>query len=95
MSALNDSEKRRCAQIAIDLGVNYLKTSTGTHKLGGATVQDADLLMGIVHDNNVKVKAAGGIRDLSSITEYLNLGVHRIGTSSGISIIKEFMDATN
>jgi deoxyribose-phosphate aldolase len=95
MSALNDSEKRRCAQMSIDVGVDYLKTSTGTHKLGGATVPDAELLMSMVDGNQVKVKAAGGIRELSTIVEHLNLGVDRIGTSSGISIIKEFKDATH
>ncbi len=89
MSALNDNEKQRQAQMGIEEGVDYLKTSTGTHSKGGASLADVQLLMALTKGTSVKVKAAGGIRDLQSALSYLRLGTHRLGTSAGIQIIQE------
>ena len=37
--------------------------------------------------NNIQIKASGGIRDLETAKQYIDLGVSRIGTSSGIAIV--------
>jgi deoxyribose-phosphate aldolase len=40
-----------------------------------------------VAGNKVKIKASGGIKDAETALEYINIGVNRLGTSSGVSII--------
>ncbi len=40
--------------------------------------------------NDVKVKAAGGIRDLNTALKMIEAGAERLGTSSGIKIIEEY-----
>lgn len=78
---LNEEEKAKCCQIAIESGAGYVKTSTGFSG-GGATVEDVTLLKNICRDR-AKVKASGGIRDLATIERLLQSGADRIGTSSG------------
>jgi len=39
---------------------------------------------------NCKIKAAGGIRTAKQVMEFLEAGVERIGTSSGVQMINEF-----
>jgi deoxyribose-phosphate aldolase len=95
MSALNNNEKQRYAQMGIEEGVDYLKTSTGTHGNGGASLEDVQLLITLTTGTRVKVKAAGGIRDLKSALSYLQLGAHRLGTSAGVQIIKESSNEEN
>ena len=67
---------------------DFIKTSTG-FGTGGATFDDVKLMKEHVGDA-VKVKAAGGIRDAKTFMEMIECGAQRIGTSAGISIIKEF-----
>ena len=67
---------------------DYIKTSTG-FGTGGATFDDVKLMKEHVGDA-VKVKAAGGIRDAKTFMKMIECGAQRIGTSAGISIIKEF-----
>lgn len=43
---------------------------------------------------NINIKASGGIRDLTTLLQYKELGVKRIGTSSGISIMEELARLT-
>ena len=40
--------------------------------------------------NQVKVKAAGGVRDYLTAQAMIDAGAERLGTSSGIEIIKEY-----
>ncbi|GAB2324650.1 deoxyribose-phosphate aldolase [Alkalibacterium sp. m-11] len=84
---LTDEEKIKVSEIAKRVKPDYIKTSTG-FGTGGATLEDVKLMKKIVGDE-VKVKAAGGIRDLETALAMIELGVERIGTSSGIKIIKE------
>ena len=44
-------------------------------------------LMKNVADGKAKIKASGGIKDHKTAMEYINLGVERLGTSSGIAIV--------
>lgn len=83
---LTDEEKRIAAQLCVDAGAHYVKTSTGFSK-GGATVQDVALLRAVVGPN-FGVKASGGIRDRVTALEMIEAGATRLGTSSGIAIIE-------
>ena len=57
----------------------------------GAKVEDVKLMKEIVGDN-VKVKAAGGVKNLNAFLDMIENGAERIGTSSGIKIITELKD---
>jgi deoxyribose-phosphate aldolase len=84
---LTDEQKRTACQICLDCGVDYVKTSTG-FGTSGATLEDVQLMKAVVGDR-IKIKASGGIRDRETALQYIDLGVDRIGTSSGIQILKQ------
>jgi deoxyribose-phosphate aldolase len=84
---LTDDQKRTACRIALEEGVDYVKTSTGMGP-GGATVADVCLMRSVVGDR-VRIKAAGGIRDLSAAKALLAAGAVRLGTSNGVAIIEE------
>lgn len=84
---LKNEEIIKLTQIAKKVEPDFIKTSTGMAK-GGATFEDVELM--IKHaGNKVKVKAAGGIRDVDTFKKMIQLGAKRIGCSAGISIIDE------
>ena len=85
---LTKDEIRKIAEIAKKVGIDYVKTSTGTGK-GGATVEDVKLMKDTVGDT-CKVKAAGGIRDWETCRAMIEAGAERIGTSSSLKILEEF-----
>ena len=76
-------------ELAIKSGAHFVKTSTGFGP-GGATIDDVALLAGNAK-GRIKVKASGGIKDLNTALAMLNAGASRIGTSSGIKIMEEFL----
>ena len=88
---LTDEEKRQAAEIAKEIKPDFIKTSTG-FGTGGATLEDVRLMKSVVGDA-VKIKAAGGIRDLKTALAMLDAGAERLGTSAGVKIIEEFDDA--
>lgn len=67
---------------------DYIKTSTGFGS-GGASLKDVKLMKSIVGDK-VKVKAAGGVRDLKTCMAMVEAGASRIGTSSSLKILEEY-----
>ena len=85
---LTDDEKRKVAEIAKEVKPDFIKTSTG-FGTGGATVEDVKLMKSVVGDE-VKVKAAGGIRDLKTALAMIEAGVERLGTSAGVAIVEEY-----
>ena len=85
---LTDEEKRVLCRIALEEKPDYIKTSTG-FGTGGATLEDVKLMKSMVGDA-VKVKAAGGIRDLAACLAMVEAGAERIGTSASIKITEEF-----
>ena len=85
---LTDDEKRKVAEIAKEVKPDFIKTSTGLGT-GGATVEDVKLMKSVVGDE-VKVKAAGGIRDLKTALAMLEAGAERLGTSAGVAIVEEY-----
>lgn len=84
---LTDAEKRRATGLAIEAGAAFVKTSTG-FSTGGATEPDVRLLAGAAA-GRVGVKASGGIRDLAAARLMLAAGATRLGTSSGVEIVRQ------
>ena len=84
---LTDEEKTRACLLAKEAGADFVKTSTGFSK-GGATVADIALMRQAV-GASIGVKAAGGVKDLSSAREMIAAGATRIGASAGIAIVQE------
>ena len=85
---LTDEEKIKVSEIAVKVKPDFIKTSTG-FGTGGATLEDVKLMKSVVKDE-VKVKAAGGIRDLDTFLAMVEAGAERIGTSAGIEIMNEY-----
>lgn len=82
---LTDDEKRAACEISERAGANFVKTSTGF--LGGvATVEDVALMRRAV---TIGVKASGGIRTAADARKMIEAGATRLGTSSGVAIIRE------
>ncbi len=71
---------------ALAAGAAFVKTSTGFHKAGGATVEAVRLLR--ANAGTMRVKAAGGIRDLATARAMIEAGADRLGTSSGVKIMQ-------
>jgi deoxyribose-phosphate aldolase len=86
---LTDQEKVNICKIAVGCGADFVKTSTG-FGTAGATIEDVQLLRKTVGPD-FGVKASGGIRDLQTLQSMVAAGANRIGTSSGMIIMKEFM----
>ncbi len=84
---LTDDEKHRASQLAVDAGVDFIKTSTG-FSTGGATVDDIMLMRSIAGDR-CGVKASGGVRSLADTTIMLRAGANRIGASASVRIVAE------
>lgn len=86
-TALDVETKIYLCRLASDLGVDFVKTSTGFHPTGGATVEDVQLLY--EHRGRCKVKAAGGIGDLETALAMIRAGAERLGTSRSVKIVEE------
>jgi len=88
---LTDDQKKAACDLSKRAGADFVKTSTGfsTH---GATAHDVALMRGIVGPE-MGVKASGGIRTLEDLQAMRAAGANRIGTSSGIQIIKALQQA--
>ena len=83
---LSDEEKVKACELSLKAKADFVKTSTG-FGTGGATFEDVKLMKSVVGDN-AKVKASGGVKDKETAEKYVELGAERLGTSSGIEIIK-------
>ena len=83
---LTDKEKMLACQIAKEYGADFVKTSTG-FSTGGATEHDVELMRKTVGDK-MGVKASGGIKTYEDAIRMINAGANRLGTSSGIAIMK-------
>ena len=86
---LTQEEKEILCKIALEVKPDFIKTSTGCGT-GGATLDDVKLMKSIVGDA-VKVKAAGGVRDLETCMAMVEAGAERIGTSAAVKITEEFV----
>ena len=83
---LTDEEKVLACQLAQKAGADFVKTSTG-FSTGGATLPDVKLMRQTVGPE-MGVKAAGGARSYADAVAFVEAGATRIGTSSGVAILK-------
>ncbi|WP_347242045.1 deoxyribose-phosphate aldolase [Thermus sp.] len=79
-------EVARLAEAAIGGGADFLKTSTGFGPRG-ASLSDVELLVRVAR-GRAQVKAAGGIRDRETALKMLEAGAKRLGTSSGVALVR-------
>lgn len=86
-SFLNNEEKVKVCELAMESGADFVKTSTG-FSASGATVEDVKLMKKVVGDK-LGIKASGGIRDLETAKKMIEAGANRLGASSGVKIAKE------
>lgn len=82
---LDNAQKRRACDICRELGVAFVKTSTGFSS-GGATVEDVRLMREVVGPT-IGIKASGGIRDRATAIAMLEAGATRLGCSAGVAIV--------
>jgi deoxyribose-phosphate aldolase len=91
MGSLEKDEKIAGCVLTKAAGASYVKTSTGFGK-GGATVEDVTLIRKIM-GTRMGIKAAGGIRNFETAYSLIKAGATRLGTSSGVGIVKESQKA--
>lgn len=84
---LDDAQKIRLCQICGEIGVDWVKTSTG-YASSGATFADL-ALMRRHSPPSVQVKAAGGIRTLDALLDARALGVTRVGATRSAEMLDE------
>lgn len=83
---LDDSEKRRACEAAVEADAAFVKTCTGFSE-GAATVADVELMA-----DYLPVKASGGVGSYEDAVDLLEAGAERIGASSGVAIVEGFPD---
>jgi deoxyribose-phosphate aldolase len=84
---LDDVTKIRLCEICGEIGVDWVKTSTG-YASSGATLPDLELMR--KHSPaKVQVKAAGGIRDLDMLLTVRAIGVNRVGATRTETMLEE------
>ncbi len=85
-AALTDGELVRACQTAVQGGADMVKTSTGYHPAGGATVHAVRLMAATVGPG-VGVKASGGIRTWDAAVSMIEAGATRLGLSSTRAVL--------
>ncbi|ARV08162.1 deoxyribose-phosphate aldolase [Winogradskyella sp. PC-19] len=85
ISELSKNEIVKACEICIDAKVDYVKTSTGFSS-SGATLTAVKIMKKTVK-GHAKIKASGGIRNYATAMKYIEAGVERIGTSSGVDMM--------
>ena len=83
---LTDVELVEACRVARSAGADFVKTSTGFHPSGGATVAAVRLMAETVGEDT-GIKASGGVRDAAAVRAMIEAGATRIGTSSGRAIL--------
>jgi deoxyribose-phosphate aldolase len=83
---LTDDEKIRACRLSEAAGADFVKTSTGFHPAGGATVE-AVALMAETVGGRLGVKASGGIRTAADAVAMVEAGATRLGCSASAAIL--------
>ncbi len=89
---LSEDELRKVSAICKEIGVDFIKTSTG-FSTRGASLEDVLIMKECVGDD-VKIKASGGIRDYETAVKMIEAGANRLGVSAGVAIVKGEKTAT-
>jgi deoxyribose-phosphate aldolase len=85
-AALTDSQIILGCRCVAEAQADFVKTSTGFHPRGGATVEHVAILKR--YASPLKVKAAGGIRELATSLAMIQAGADRLGMSASVDIMK-------
>lgn len=85
-SLLTLDEIEKMTEICNDTFVNFIKTSTGFGSRG-ASLKDLEIINRKKNDV-LEIKASGGIKTFSDFNGFIEAGASRIGTSSGVNIVK-------
>jgi len=85
-AALSDGELRATCKAAVAGGTDFVKTSTGFHKAGGATERAVAIMRETV-GSGIGVKASGGIRTTDAALAMIAAGATRIGASATREIL--------
>ena len=88
---LTDEEKVRLCRCVTEAEADFIKTSTG-FGTAGATHDDIRLFKKNIGPD-VKIKAAGGIRTIEDMKQYIEEGCSRIGASAAIKLLKDNTEA--
>ncbi len=83
---LTDSETEKACKLCADAGADFVKTSTGFAP-AGATVHHVSIMKRVLPEG-VGIKASGGIKTSDQALALIEAGADRIGTSSGVAIIR-------
>ena len=85
-AALNDEQIVAVCEGARSAGADFVKTSTGFHPAGGASVHAVELMARTV-GGDLGVKASGGIRSWADATAMIAAGATRLGLSSTRAVL--------
>lgn len=85
-AALSDDAIVACCKAAESAGADFVKTSTGFHHQGGATLHAIQLMHRAV-GGRLGIKASGGIRDTSTALALVEAGATRLGLSGTKAVL--------
>jgi len=85
-AALTDEEIVAVCEAAVDAGADFVKTSTGFHPTGGATVHAVRLMAHTVA-GKLGVKASGGVRSYEDAVAMIAAGATRLGVSGSAALL--------
>jgi deoxyribose-phosphate aldolase len=88
-AVLTEKEIVEACRVARSAGADFVKTSTGFHPSGGATVETVRLMAETVGDD-LGIKASGGIRDAATARAMLDAGATRLGVSAAAAILADW-----
>lgn len=86
-AALTDQEIIQTCRAAVAAGADFVKTSTGFHPSGGASVHAVELMHRTVRDSRLAVKASGGVRTLEQARAMIAAGATRLGVSGSRALL--------
>ncbi|MFI5506845.1 deoxyribose-phosphate aldolase [Mycobacterium sp. NPDC051804] len=86
LSIVGEDALVSACRVAADAGADFVKTSTGFHPAGGASVRAVELMRAAVGPG-VEVKASGGIRTTADAVSMLDAGATRLGLSGTRSVL--------
>ena len=86
-AALTAAELSLVVGLSADAGADFVKTSTGYHPAGGATVADVSAMRAALAGRALGIKASGGVRTVEFARELVAAGATRLGTSSGVALV--------
>ena len=89
---LTKEEIRLSSEACMKANADFVKTSTG-FGTGGALIEDVMIMKEVAKEK--EVKASGGVRSIEDVTQMVEAGATRIGTSSGVKLVQGLVSDTD